>query len=352
MKRSVIHGILSGLVLAFAILTGPTQGQEPAPEAAPAETPAPMPETAVAEAEETPAPALRGRNRRGVRPGRPGPVVSEAESDGAAKAEDTLLGGSVPALWEIESPAGWMEEEEFPPILQRDTVAPSVPAKVVRYAVWLMERYDANGDGLLEEEEWKKMPGAPQAIDMDGDGKISLEELVRFLGLYGRNRTIHKPNPVEVYHQPRMVSSEFRFFKPVSAPPPKPAAVQEAARTDESDKPTGAADLSVDLSEDILEQDAAPVDEETYAEVIAARQTPAARKYYTPPESLRGVPAWFLLRDRDGDGQVSLIEFAPTLSTSALALFGKLDKNGDGFITADEIRGTVPPEPPPTPSGE
>ncbi len=268
---------------------------------------------------------------------------------------DALSGGSMPSLWEIESPTGWMEEE-FPPILQRDTVAPSVPGKVIRYAVWLMERYDTDGNGSLQNTEWKTMPGAPQAIDMDGDETISLAELVRFLGLYGKNRTIHKPHPIEIYHQPRMVSSEFRFFRPVSAPPPKPAVdTTGTTATDEQntegEKPTGSADWSVDLSEDILKQDAAAVDDETYAEVIAARQTPAARRYYTPPEHLRGVPAWFLLRDQDGDGQVSLLEFAPTLSTESLVLFGKMDKNGDGFITADEIRNTVTPEPPPTPAG-
>ena len=55
-------------------------------------------------------------------------------------------------------------------------------------------------------------------------------------------------------------------------------------------------------------------------------------------ENLQGVPRWFIQRDKNGDGQISLAEFAPTLSLEAVALFQRLDKNGDGFIEPDEAR--------------
>lgn len=41
-------------------------------------------------------------------------------------------------------------------------------------------RYDLNGNGSLEKDEWSKMSSSPEAADKDGDGKISVEELAVF----------------------------------------------------------------------------------------------------------------------------------------------------------------------------
>jgi Ca2+-binding EF-hand superfamily protein len=174
------------------------------------------------------------------------------------------------------------------------------------------------------------MFGAPQAMDIDGDHEITLEELVRFMALYGQDRTIHRPQPVERYYQSRLVSSQFQLFKPVSPPPVEPIPPSDSDKT--------AANAETDLTEETMESDETPIDDATYEEITASRQIPAIRKYDAAPETLRGVPAWFIVRDRDGDGQVSLKEFAPSLSAASLALFGRLDKNGDGFITPDEVR--------------
>jgi hypothetical protein len=76
---------------------------------------------------------------------------------------------------------------------------------------------------------------------------------------------------------------------------------------------------------------------------------PAGKIYHTPKEELYGVPAWFIVRDKNGDGQVSMTEFAPTLSAPSLALFGRLDKDGDGFIVPDEVRKSKPLTIPKTP---
>jgi len=270
------------------------------------------------------------RTRRGMRSRAVLPSgIFGAEKPNTPDAARTVLGGTVPALWELKRGSLEMDDENLPGLLERNTMAPPVPGKVIRYAARLLQHYDSNADGILQEEEWKKMPGAPQAMDIDGDREITLEELIRFTALYGQDRTIHHPQPVERYYQPRLVSSQFQLFKPVSPPPELeiPADSEKTAPNTESD-----------LTEDIMGSDETPIDDATYEEIIVSRQIPAVRKYNTARESLHGVPAWFIIRDQDGDGQVSLKEFAPSLSAASLALFGRLDKNGDGFITPDEVR--------------
>ena len=252
--------------------------------------------------------------------------------------ETTLGIGTVPALWEIPTP--YREDDELMSLEGRGTIAPPVPAKIVRYAIHLLARYDTNGDGVLQKEEWMKMSGSPQAIDIDGDGNIELDELIRYLAVYGEKRTIHRPNPIETFYQPRIVSSQFQLFKPLTAPlaTPKPPEGEPSTPTAE------------DMTEERVELDDEFFEDTTYEDIVSDLLAPADKKYYTAPEALRGVPRWFIALDRDGDGQVSLREFAPNMSPASLALFGRFDKNGDGFITPDEVRKEEPPKQEVTPT--
>jgi hypothetical protein len=50
----------------------------------------------------------------------------------------------------------------------------------------------------------------------------------------------------------------------------------------------------------------------------------------------KGLPAWFVELDTDGDGQVSLKEWYK--AGKPLDEFLKLDRNGDGYLTEDEIK--------------
>jgi Ca2+-binding EF-hand superfamily protein len=48
------------------------------------------------------------------------------------------------------------------------------------------------------------------------------------------------------------------------------------------------------------------------------------------------LPDWFVQKDADGDGQVSMAEFATEWTDAKAAEFQKYDMNNDGFITPEE----------------
>jgi hypothetical protein len=60
-------------------------------------------------------------------------------------------------------------------------------------------------------------------------------------------------------------------------------------------------------------------------------------RFLTAAERLpEGLPDWFTEKDEDGDGQVSMAEFATDWTPQKAAEFARYDLNGDGLITAQE----------------
>ena len=204
---------------------------------------------------------------------------------------------------------------------------PPAPAKVVRYAEVMIKRYDTNGDGILQKEEWEKMPGTPLAIDLDGNGEITKDELTWYFTQYGQTRTIHRTVVRDLSEPYRFDPGNLRFLRPVTqwaAPPtPDPDTTQERPEGD---------------PEEIVKANEEPVDDDIYQKMLEERQVPSARPYHVLPEHLRGVPRWFIMWDRNGDGQISLQEFAPTLAPRLVELFKRFDKNNNGVIEPDEVR--------------
>jgi len=188
-----------------------------------------------------------------------------------------------------------------------------VPGKVRRYALRLLERYDRNGDGRLQPEEWREMPSGAQAADANQDQVITLDELAARMVQYARSRSLRLV-PVGMGVGKTRPGGLIRE----AGPGQKQAGTGEKAATSpEQAEAMGQGDGEIDPAAlEAMERD---------------------RKFHVPAGRLpAGLPPWFTVRDEDGDGQLTLSEFAPKLKASDTEEFRRYDLNGDGVITAEE----------------
>lgn len=185
-----------------------------------------------------------------------------------------------------------------------------ISAKVVRYAQRLVHSYDRDGDGQLGQQEIQAMRGAARQADLNHDGVITVEELTRFIADYGQNRRIRllPPQPGDLVEMPPLLN------------PTTGQAAAPAAKAGAGTPPAAASPAPAEAP--------APAPE-------AAK--PRESKFYVQPARLpAGLPDWFLARDLDGDGQVTISEFSPKNIPAELQQFKQLDRDGDGVITPAE----------------
>lgn len=193
----------------------------------------------------------------------------------------------------------------------------SPPGGVWRYAESWVARHDANRDGRLVATEWQPLGGQPGEADANHDAMLSVDELAQYIAKYGSHRKI------------RLMPASFGGGVPLPS----------LLRPDGSEaKPQS------------VSGDKGPA--EAPEEVPARKRTPAKdgtenaqdrsseRKYFVPPSRLpAGLPDWFSKGDRDGDGQLTLTEYAELGSASADTDFARYDRNQDGLITPREVLG-------------
>ncbi len=219
----------------------------------------------------------------------------------------------------LQPPAEPADEAESPAAATPPEDTRRIAAKIVRYAQRLLQTYDRNGDGRLQQQEWQAMHGTPRQADLNHDGIITTEELAHYVADYGRRRRIRLlPQPGDLVDLPPLLhptTAETTANSAAKAAPPSssaPAASEEPAATP---PPKNAS---------------------------RKRDT----KFYVSPERLpTGLPDWFLARDRDGDSQLTLSEYSPKSVPAELQQFQRMDRNGDGVLTAAEcVRPAAPAE--------
>ncbi len=179
--------------------------------------------------------------------------------------------------------------------------AGEAPPKVVRYAAALLRQYDQDGNGQLDKEEWQQMSGQPSAIDRDHDGVVTLSEFQTHILAYGRARA-----PVSVV-RPVDVSSG-------------------------GTEPTVGDSVSVEGERGSESGDVTTESGGGTKTEVRQRNT---KFFVRPSRGLGKMPSWFLARDADGDGQLTLREFSAD-SPGRSREFEKIDRNGDGVLTPRE----------------
>jgi len=188
--------------------------------------------------------------------------------------------------------------------------AAAVPLKVRRYAERLVHRYDLNGDGQLQSDEWSKMQGDPAAADANHDRVVTLDEWIRYITAFGRNQRVRPANQEDGAN---------------------------AGATSGAAAPGGQGDVSEGTPSKAPEGAKKTAPPGPVSSAPSRTAVPRDARFYVPKSRLpAGLPPWFVQRDTNGDGQVSLSEFAPNATQSALQEFVRHDKNGDGFITPQE----------------
>jgi hypothetical protein len=191
-----------------------------------------------------------------------------------------------------------------------------VPGGVWRYAERWVARHDANRDGRLDATEWTPPGEQAGEADANHDALTSAEELAQHLAKFGAHRRI-------------------RLMPANAGAVPMPSLLRPGG--------TGAKQPSTDSGPDLAEPaDQVPADERTAVPggKEDTQDRSGERKYYVAPSRFpAGLPDWFKKCDHDGDGQLTLAEYAELGSTSADKDFARYDRNQDGLVTPHEVLG-------------
>lgn len=150
-----------------------------------------------------------------------------------------------------------------------------------KWASDTVAKHDANDDKILEGDELSKLGQSSRSADSNGDGKITVDELYQFSSKGSSSTSAAKPATTTT----------------TKASSSRPAPADPKERTITNDK----------------------------------------RKSYRFKSTKDRINNWrYSSRDANGDGQVSMSEYARTWNERTAAEFMRHDKNNDGMISPDE----------------
>jgi Ca2+-binding EF-hand superfamily protein len=149
------------------------------------------------------------------------------------------------------------------------------------WATSLIQQHDKNGNMMLEAEEQGALRGQSRGADLNGDGTITLDELIAHIS-------------------------------------PKPPGATAAAAAGTAAKPA-----AVEVREP----------------VVAKRVATKSYRFRSAKEQLpEGLPEWFARKDTNGDGQVAMSEYSRFWTNRTAAEFQRYDRDNDGVISPEEAR--------------
>ena len=159
--------------------------------------------------------------------------------------------------------------------------------KIRKWASDIVAKNDKDGNKILEGDELATLGQSSRAADKDGDGKITIDELVQF----STSKSAGTPS----------------ITTPAAAVRPAIAA----------------------------KADAKPSADDTADRVIVNK----SRKSYRFKTTKERQQSWrFASKDANGDGQVSMSEYTSAWTDRTAAEFQRYDKDNDGMITPEEVK--------------
>jgi Ca2+-binding EF-hand superfamily protein len=186
-----------------------------------------------------------------------------------------------------------------------------------------IRRYDKNNDKILDSEEIAQGRWSDDVMqyDRNKDGKLSIEELA----VRQANRRVAEQQPQQSSNGSNNSSSGWGG----GSGGPGGSGSSGWSRGG-SDRGAGADGWSRGGTDGAKKKD-------------EPKRFGDAKSYKMAPSSATtsGLPSFFTTSDINADNQVTLSEFAGTLTETALAEFQQWDSNGDGIITARECQAAV-----------
>jgi hypothetical protein len=256
-------------------------------------------------------------------------------------------GESVPTAPASAAPSPRLTESERGTQLRSD--GNPLDPKVVRYAQRILEQLGSDDPRGLPLELWPDGQEAAAAWDADRDEFLSARELARAIHAYSRNRTLRVlaiPTPPAPNGEPAASSRandgemEAPLVRDGSVAGELPEGADLHDPHDRNDQSDAERDETAGRSEANRSSSGA-------LRRGGSRSKDEAIFQVAPSRLAAGAPSWFLELDKDGDGQLTLSEFAAEPTGQAISEFRRLDWNNDGVITLEEARrGPQPAEAP------